>query len=74
MEQIGDTQQELQEALKWYLLYAENNRDSQEPNPSIDDIMKDTKLNDKITMDSFQDHKKLGKFNRRYRWLFHLSL
>ncbi len=53
MEKIGDTQQELQEALNWYLLYAENNRDSMEPNPSIDDIMKDTKLNDKITMDSF---------------------
>ncbi len=70
MERIGDTQYELQEALNWYLLYAENNTDAMEPNPSIDDIMKDTKLNDKITMESFQDtHKKAGglRVNRRYR-------
>ena len=59
----------MHEALHWYMMFAENNRDSMEPNPSIDDIMKDAKLNDKITMESFQDTKKLGKFNasRRYR-------
>ena len=51
------------------MMFAESNRDSMEPNPSIDDIMKDTKLADKITMESFQDTKKLGRFNagRRYK-------